>query len=393
MMSNIPKSVSDYLEKSLRGVVAVTTERLSAKYGFDFEEAMAHLASESVLASVASKKKSPARKKSPAPKRAVPEMPLPFCGVVNEDWCHGVKFNQGLMTQCTMPAVSDKWCKTCAKQVAANDNNLPNYGCIDDRVGNENWTAPNGKKVVPYHKVFAKLGVEKSEAEAEAAKFGWTIPEDSFEEPKKEETPKADAKRGRPKKVKKTVSSSKGDDLIAALVAQAQEGSAPVSPANEVQEQEPKVQYLGTAVEQAEAKKTKKVAKKPKMTAEEKEAAKQAKAAEKEAAKQAKEAEKEAAKQAKAAEKEAAKQARATEKKQTEEAKAELKAANAEQEDAELQEEEYQEEATKVEKFEHDGKTYLRAADNMLYDMETHEPVGVWNAADSTIGEFSDEED
>jgi hypothetical protein len=392
MMSNIPKSVNDYLEKSLRGVVAGTTQSLSAKYGFDFEEAMAHLASESVLASVASKKKSPA-KKSPAPKRAVPEMPLPFCGVVNEDWCHGVKFNQGLMTQCTMPAVSDKWCKTCAKQVAANDNNLPNYGCIDDRVGNENWTAPNGKKVVPYHKVFAKLGVEKSEAEAEAAKFGWTIPEDSFEEPKKEETPKADAKRGRPKKVKKTVSSSKGDDLIAALVAQAQEGSAPVSPANEVQEQEPKVQYLGTAVEQAEAKKTKKVAKKPKMTAEEKEAAKQAKAAEKEAAKQAKEAEKEAAKQAKAAEKEAAKQAKAAEKKQTEEAKAELKAANAEQEDAELQEEEYQEEATKVEKFEHDGKTYLRAADNVLYDMETHEPVGVWNAADSTIGEFSDEED
>jgi hypothetical protein len=46
-----------------------------------------------------------------------------------------------------------------------------------------------------------------------------------------------------------------------------------------------------------------------------------------------------------------------------------------------------------VEKFEHEGKTYLRAADNVLYDVETHEPVGVWNPAESTIGEFSDEED
>jgi histone H1/5 len=70
----------------------------------------------------------------------------------------------------------------------------------------------------------------------------------------------------------------------------------------------------GSDQEEMEVKEKKKPGRKPKMTEEEKEAAKAAKEAEKEAAKAAKEAEKEAAKAAKEAEKEAAKAAKEAEK-------------------------------------------------------------------------------
>ena len=32
-----------------------------------------------------------------------------------------------------------------------------------------------------------------------------------------------------------------------------------------------------------------------------------------------------------------------------------------------------------VEKFEHDGTTYLKGGDNVLYDMETQDAIGQWN--------------
>ena len=41
--------------------------------------------------------------------------------------------------------------------------------------------------------------------------------------------------------------------------------------------------------------------------------------------------------------------------------------------------EEEEEEELEVVSFEHGGKTYLKAADGVLYDQETQEPVGVWN--------------
>ena len=55
------------------------------------------------------------------------------------------------------------------------------------------------------------------------------------------------------------------------------------------------------------------------------------------------------------------------------------------------------EEEVKVVKFEHGGKNYLRATDNMLYDPATSECVGCWNPVSKEIEEVaefgSDEED
>jgi hypothetical protein len=380
-MSAIPKSIETAWKKEMEKVV----RSLSEKYNFDFEEAMESLGA-------AKKTTTTPAKKQPAAKRAVPAYPIPFVGTVQEDWCKAVKNNHGLMTQCTMPAVSGDWCKTCAKQAEANESNEPTLGSITSRVGKEDWVAPNGKAPVPYHKVIAKLNLAESKDQIieEAAKFGMTLTEEMFVAP---EVEKAEAKRGRPKKEKPTVSAAEGDDLISNLVAEAQ-ANMPTSPVVEEAEQ-PNVQYLGTAVEKEATKKAKKAAKKPKMTEEEKTAAKAKKEEEKAAAKAKKEEERAAAKLQKEQERAAAKaqkEATKAKKAQQDQEKADAKEANAQQEAAEVEEEEYDDEAVKVERFEHEGKEYLRSADNVLYDAETHAPVGQWNESEGKIEELNDEE-
>ena len=92
----------------------------------------------------------------------------------------------------------------------------------------------------------AKLGISRQDAETEAEKFGWTIPDQHFVvtersagRPKKstaasdtesengETGPSGIAKRrGRPRKERVVESGSAGDDLIAQLLANAQQAPA-----------------------------------------------------------------------------------------------------------------------------------------------------------------------
>jgi hypothetical protein len=52
------------------------------------------------------------------------------------------------------------------------------------------------------------------------------------------------------------------------------------------------------------------------------------------------------------------------------------------------------EEATiSVKKFEFEGQVYLRSSDDVLYNIETQEPVGMWNEDDKCIDEIEVEED
>ena len=48
-------------------------------------------------------------------------------------------------------------------------------------------------------------------------------------------------------------------------------------------------------------------------------------------------------------------------------------------------EEEEEEEEVKVEKFEFNGVTYLRSSNNVMYDSETQDEIGVWNDAKKEI--------
>ena len=52
-----------------------------------------------------------------------------------------------------------------------------------------------------------------------------------------------------------------------------------------------------------------------------------------------------------------------------------------------------EEDETKVIKFEIEGKTYLKSEDNILYDMESHDAIGIWNDERNEIENIPDEDE
>ena len=246
---------------------------------------------------------------------------LPWCGVVIEECCKGLKLNNGLHTQCNRSRGSNDYCGSCVKLMEKNGGSLP-YGSVDDRLkcGILDYVDPKGKGTVPFANVMKKLNISKEEALKEAEKLGWTIPECHFEEKKgKRGRPKKDTsagdtasecsegekkKRGRPKKNKEIVNNNAGEDLIASLLEQEN-----------------------------------------------------------------------------------------TEEKKAGASSEELIAGASSEELIEEEVEDEDEDETKVIKFEIEGKTYLKSEDNVLYDMESHDAIGIWNEESNKIEEIPDEDE
>ncbi len=389
--------------------VRQAVEFLSDKYGFDGEEAMHTLKISRKEVETKPKKE----RKSPAPKRVKPSIPLPFCGKIFEDACFGIRANHGLHTQCNNAKVSGcDYCKTCGVQAATNCTDKPNTGDIRDRSATE-WVPVS--KIVSYGNVMEKLGISREEAVRVSAEFGMTIPDEQFAvvkgrrgRPKKDpsasssdDDDKPKRPRGRPKSSKKVVSTSSGDDLIAQLVASAQatttcfDSDSDSSMTTQSSQKSPTVKTALKAVSP-----TVKAALKA-----EKDAAKVALKAKKDAAK----AEKDAAKVALKAKKDAAKAAlkeeedaaKAALKEEEDAAKAKkvdrptLVAVNDTDNDDDLDElqvdsidsddEESESELT-VERFEFNGKTYLKDDDGEVYDPDAeNKSVGQWDEDTQTI--------
>jgi len=254
---------------------------------------------------------------------------LPWCGVVDESSCQGVRVNHGLYTQCKNEKSHEgSYCKTCG-------SGDPKYGDISER-SSEDFACAS--KVVRYSTVMAKLGISRGEAEDAAKAAGVEIAEAEFEEvskgqrgrPRKltDTSSSSDSdggepkKRGRPRKQKGVVARSSGDDLIASLMANAAETSN--------SSDESSAEDFDAAVNEAE-KAAKEEEKQAKLAAKaisdaEKLAEKQAKLAAKEEEKQAKLAAKEDEKQAKLAAKEEEKQAKLAAKEEEKQAKLAAKA-------------------------------------------------------------------
>jgi flagellar biosynthesis GTPase FlhF len=296
------------------------------------------------------------------------------------------------------------FCKTCKKQADQNASGKPTYGVIQDRAYGESQTFkdPKGKSVVPYANVMGKLKITREDAEAEAARIGWTIAEEEFVvskgapgRPKKiktdadaEDKPKKQV--GRPKKEKKVISGNEGDNLIAKLVAQAKANGEEASNNNCSDNEDDDVEMTETVVEDKKAEKEAAKAAEKEARKAEKEAAK---AAEKEAKKAEKEAAKAAEKEAKKAEKEAAKDAKKEAKKAEKETKksAEKVETKTTTDKPVVVVEEEEPVAVKVKKFEHKGKTYAKSSDGIVYDIKTQEPVGKWNIETESIDELDND--
>ena len=371
-------SLGDMLNESLirmmEDVKKNTVMECARKYGFNLEEALSGIG----IVNIEKKKKENKKVEKVEKVRT----PLPFTGRVMEGKCHGLKQNHGLLTQCTNES-KDEYCRGCKKQCEKNASGKPDSGCIEDRMIAFNsgieYRDPKGRSPIAYAKIMQKLNLTREMVEAAAAKQNvilsesdFVMPESKRGRPKKandtgSETSSEPKKRGRPKKIEKPVEVSSTEDLFASLI--------------------------------SEMKTTPKAEEKPKSTKEstklakeaEKQAAKLAKEAEKQAAKLAKEAEKQAAKLAKEAEKQAAKAKKESEKKVPKNKKEDVVAVK-------VEEEKEEEVVVTVKKFEFNGKMYLRTADNVLYDPETQDEVGVFNEALQKIDECeleseSEEED
>ena len=227
------------IEATLREHTINVIKKLSEIYKFDAEEAMSHLSWDIKpldKPTRTSRKKTSSEEGETKPKkekvkRAIPAIPLPWCGSAVEEWCQAIKSNHGLFTQCTNARAEDKtMCKTCEKAASTTTSGSPKYGFVSERDG-----ASFTHKVTLYTSVMKKQNITKEVAIAEAEKFGWTIPESAFEElggkrgrPKKdtsdtssEDKSKSPSKRGRPKKEKPLASASAADDMLASVIAQA----------------------------------------------------------------------------------------------------------------------------------------------------------------------------
>jgi hypothetical protein len=367
--------------------------------------------------------------------------------VVSEG-CKGIKFNHGLHTQCGKSAEED-YCSGCQKQADKNASGKPNYGDIRDRVGVSllEFRDAKGKQTVPYANVVKKLGLDKEVCMREAAKFNVEIPAEHWVErvakrgrPSKKSVDVSDTESESSKASKKSVKKASSKDLLDALTAAA-EDSEKSSTSSRGRPRLSAEEKAARAAANAEAKAAKAAEREAAKAAKiaEREAAKAAKAAEREAAKAAKIAEREAAKVAKAEAAKAAKEAKAAEREAKKAAKAEAAKAAKEAKAAEREvkkasksvtikaepveiPEEFRgcaapelamAEATKdavsvetpveetpdadeneleCEEFVHEGVTYWKAG-NTLYDPETQEEVGTWDAASKSIVEGTESDD
>ena len=161
------------------------------------------------------------------------KIPIPFCGVIEETWCDGIKRNHNLYTQCPKPKESgQKYCKICAKHAHNSSTGKPPCGDIYDRKhewdiamnNNKNpiiWRPDGMTEELPYINVADKLGISINLAQQELDNLGWGGMPNYHIEKKK-------VRRGRPAKNKVAVEDSDDDtpkeptnDELIALMAEA----------------------------------------------------------------------------------------------------------------------------------------------------------------------------
>ncbi len=362
------------------------------------------------------KEKKEKREKREKEEKKKPLLPLPYDGVLREENCYGLEMNGGLMTQCWSSKLEgDVYCKRCRTQASKNESGKPSVGDIRDRMQVEalKYKHPKtGRQVLPYINVMKKKNITLEEAEMEAEKYGVKIEAEQLEEReqkrgrpagKKEGEKEGEKKKQGRKRVEKViVSACVEDDLIAALKKAQEEGQV-VAVVQEPIEQEPIVQQVET-----EVKEVKKRGRKPMSEEEKKVKAEERKLAKKSKAEQEAKAKMEAEEKAKMeAEEKAKMEAEAKAKMEAEEkakmeaeakANAELEAesgieSGVEEESCGGSDEEEESEQIKVKRFEHEGVTYLITSENMLYDVKTHEQVGMWNEEKGVIEEIDEEDE
>ena len=393
------------LENAARKLAARCISEAASRHGFDADAEIQALGLENLSVTrkqMAKKSASEKKEKKPRePKKSVFPMPF-FAENVNADGCQGLAYNRGLFTQCPKNRLDTggDYCKGCQTEADKNASGCPDCGNVSARLatGLYEFKDPKGRSPISYVKLIKKLNLTLEQVSEETGKTGKTIPEEHLVVVEKKFA------RGRPKKVNavETDDLSVVSDLFSKLsVEKKQDLEELVEEEEEVEEEE-----LESPVK----------TKKSKLSEDEKAEKKAALEAEKEAKKLALEAEKAEKKAALEAEKEAKKLALETEKA---EKKAALEAEKAQKKEAEKAERQAKRDAEKTQKKEKkvdekekvdepvanpaekvkvtriqiSGKSYLKTTNNLLYNPETKEEVGIWDPDTKTIKPLPEEED
>ena len=246
---DIAQRAMTQMENALKTGIREQTEALirslAEKHSFDADSEIALLTETTVARKQQKKKlKVKAAPKEQKPKREVPKMPLPWTGESKDEWCQGIRLNGGLHSQCTNEKAQDgSYCTTCQKGADKNGTGKPTYGDVEDRKCQPilEFRDAKGKQTVPMANLLEKSKHSREEIEAEATKFGFTIPAEHWDkrvakrgrpskksdgESSSDEEQKPKRKPGRPKKKVTVTEGAPSDDLIANLIAAASDDSA-----------------------------------------------------------------------------------------------------------------------------------------------------------------------
>ena len=434
------------LENAAKELAARCIRECASKYGFVAEEAIRALGLENLnLIKKKMTKKSGSKKPVIAvqkkEKKSVFPMPFEKSSVVETN-CQGLSFNRGLFTQCSKEKMENSsFCKGCQTEADKNSSGCPDCGTVACRLATDlySFKDPKGRSPVSYVKLLEKLKLSVEDALTEAGNKNIELSNDHFTVVEK-------SSKGRPKKSAKPVESSdNAGDLFAKLTAEHEEdmfemddldkndsskdnsskdNSSKASNKAKLSDEEKALKKAALeeeraakkllAQQQREAaialeKEAKKVERDTK-AALEKEAKKverETKAAEEKAARETKASLEKAARETKAAEEKAAREAKVAEEKAAREAKRllekELK--------KELKKESKKAASPKttpvvvvapvsppvkkvcVTRMAFEGTQYLKSENNILYNPETREEVGIWDPETKTIKELPEEEE
>ena len=434
------------LENAAKELAARCIRECASKYGFVAEDEIRALGLENLnLIKKKMTKKSGSKKAVIAvqkkEKKSVFPMPFEKSSVVETN-CQGLSFNRGLFTQCSKEKMENSsFCKGCQTEADKNSSGCPDCGTVACRLATDlySFKDPKGRSPVSYVKLLEKLKLSVEDALTEAGNKNIELSNDHFTVVEK-------SSKGRPKKTAKPVESSdNAGDLFAKLAAEHEEdmfemddldkdnsskdnsskdNSSKASNKAKLSDEEKALKKAALeeeraakkllAQQQREAaialeKEAKKVERDTK-AALEKEAKKverETKAAEEKAARETKAAEEKAARETKAAEEKAARETKVAEEKAAREAKRllekELK--------KELKKESKKAASPKttpvvvvapvsppvkkvcVTRMAFEGTQYLKSENNILYNPETREEVGIWDPETKTIKELPEEEE
>jgi hypothetical protein len=443
------------LENAAKKLAVRCISEIANRHGFDAEKEIQALGLENlsvIRKQMAKKSVTEKKEKKPRePKKSVFPMPF-FAENVNADGCQGLAYNRGLFTQCPKNRLeTGDYCKGCQTEADKNSSGCPDCGNVSSRLatGLYEFKDPKGRSPISYVKLLTKLNITLEQVSEETGKQGKTIPQEHLVVAEKKTSA---GNRGRPKKVNKVESDDMSvvSDLFSKLSVDKEKEVKEDSTFQtcleevevEVEEEELELELEEIQVktkkptlsddekaEKAEKKaalEKEKAEKKAALEAEKAEKAEKkaalekekAEKAEKKAALEKEKAEKKAALEAEKAEKKAALEKEKAEKKEAlEKEKAEKKLAEKEErkskrdaekkdkkednkkEDNKKEDKKDEEPATppknilKVAKIQIAGKLYYKTVNNILYDPQTEDQIGIYDPETKTIKPLPEEKE